>query len=201
MKTQKIGHPLSWQKYLWIQALTALGFVTVFYIGLLLVFILLNGFLHGFGSLALPIGYYDPNFELGVFSAENFQIQTIGWFILRALPFLALLSYLFIRLNTLFSLWTRQAIVTMVLGVFMILFQFIYYDSEATELLGQEIHYFPQTYLAFGKIITGRFEQEMVESMPQIFKQGLLILLGTILVIEILIYLTSKKITRQVFVS
>jgi hypothetical protein len=201
LETQKVGHPLKWQTYTWVQAITALAFVVIFYLALAGVFILLNGLLHGFGTLELPIGYYNAFYERGVENLANFQIQSIGWFFIRALPYLVLLGYLFARINTLLSLWTKQSVVTMAIGMFILLFQFVYYGSEATELLGIDITNFPQTYFDFGKIITGRFEYQVGEAFPNLFTHGLLVLLVTIILIEAFIYLSSKKITRQEFVS
>lgn len=201
LETQKVGNPMSWQKYTWLQAVTALGFVATFYLFLLGLFVLVNGILHGFGSFDLPIGFYYSGFERGLYNLANFQIQTIGWFVLRAAPYLALLGYLFARMNTLFSLWTKQSIVTMALGMFLVLFQFIYYGSDSTELLGMDIQNFPQTYFDFGKILTGRFELQIAETIPNIFSQGLIVLGLSILFVEIFIYLTTKIITRQKFVS
>lgn len=201
LQTQKIGIPMSWQKYSFIQALTAFGFVSLFYLALLGLFFLLNGILHGFGSLNLPIGYYEPYFELGFLNQENYQIMPIGRFLLQAIPYLLLLGYLFTRLNTLFSLWTRQSVVTMVLGIFTVLFQFIYYGSESTELLGIDISLFPQTYIDFGKVLTGRLEQQLLIAIPTLFSRGLIVLGLSVVVIEVLIYISSKRITRQRFLS
>lgn len=201
LKTQKIGQPVKWQKYLFVQSLTALGFVGLFYLLLLGIFILLNGIQYGFGSFSLPIGYHEAFFDQGYMNLDNYQVQTIAWFMIRALPFVLLLAYLFTRLNTLLSLWTRQSVVTMVLGIFMVLFQFIYYGADSTQIAGIDLSYFPQTYIDFGSVITGRFEFQMAEAIPGLYGHGLLVLFGTIIGIELLIYLTSKKITRQVFVS
>lgn len=201
LKTQKIAQPIKWQSYLLLQSLTALIFVGIFYLVLFILFLSLNGVLHGFGSLSLPIGYHESFFANGYMNPDNFQVKTIAWFVLRSVPFILLLGYLFTRLNTLLSLWTRQSVVTMVVGVFMILFKFIYYGADSTELAGIDISYFPQTYIDFGSIITGRFELRMVEAIPALYSRGLIVLLISILVIELLTYLTSKKITRQVFVS
>lgn len=201
LETQKVGHPIKWQKYTWMQAVTALGFVAAFYLVLAGLFILLNGLLHGFGTFDLPIGYYNAFYERGVENLANFQIQTIGWFFIRALPYILLLGYLFTRINTLFSLWTKQAVVTMAMGMFLVMFQFLYYGSDATELLGIEITNFPQTYFDFGKIITGRFEYQVGEAFPALVSHGFLVLTLTIIVVEVLIYVSSKKITRQKFVS
>lgn len=201
LETQKVGNPMSWQKYSWLQALTALGFVFIFYLFLAALFVLVNGALHGFGSFNLPIGFYNAGYERGLMNLANFQVQTIGWFLIRALPYLVLLGYLFTRINTLFSLWTKQAVVTMALGMFLVLFQFIYYGSDSSELLGMEIKNFPQTYFDFGKILTGRFELQIAEVIPELFSQGLIVLGLTIAIVEIAIYLSTKKITRQKFVS
>lgn len=201
LKTQKIAQPIRWQKYLFVQSLTALGFVGVFYFLLSLVFIFLNGILYGFGSFSLPIGYHEAFFDQGYMNLDNYQVKTIGWFMIKALPFIFLLAYLFTRLNTLLSLWTRQAVVTMVMGIFTVLFQFIYYGASPTSLAGTRLTYLPQTYIDFGSIITGRFEFQLLEAIPTLYSRGLLVLLGSILVIELLIYLTSKKMTRQLFVS
>lgn len=201
LQTQKIGVPMSWQKYTFIQAITALAFVGMFYLALGIVFVLINGILHGFGTFDLPIGYYMPYFELGFLNQENYQAQTIGWFMLQVIPYLAVLGYLFTRLNTLFSLWTKQSVVTMVLGIFTLLFQFIYYGNDSEELLGMDISLFPQTYFDFGKILTGRFEQQLLVEYPNLFTRGLTVLVITALIIELLIFASTKAITRQKFVS
>lgn len=199
LNTQKIGYPLKWEAYNWVQAMTAFGFVLVFYLALGALFYLLNGLQFGFGSLALPVGFYEANFSLGVLSAENFQVRTIGWFLLQATPYLLLLGYLFSRLNTLLSLWTGQSVVTMALGLFTLVFQFIYYGSDSSLLLGFPITNFPQTYFDFGKIITGRFELQIGEAMPMIATHGLLVLGITILVTEVLVFISSRVMTRQKF--
>lgn len=197
--TQKIGYPLKWGAYNWVQSMTALGFVMTFYIALGVLFYGLNGLFYGFGSLSLPVGFYEANFSIGVFHADNFQVRTIGWFLMQSLPYLLLLSYLFTRFNTFVSLWTRQSVVSMALGFFVLVFQFIYYGSDSRTLLGFPVTNFPQTYFDFGKIITGRFELQIGESIPDIAIHGLLVLGLAVLMIEILIYISTKIMTRQKF--
>jgi len=201
LQTQKIGIPMSWQKYSFTQALTAFGFVSLFYLFLFGVFFLVNGLLYGFGSFALPIGHYDPNFELGFLNQENYQVETLGRFLLQALPYLLLLGYLFTRLNTLLSLWTKQSVVTMVLGMFLILFQTLYYGRDSAELAEVDLSIFPQTYIDFGKVLTGRLEQQQLVAIPNLYTKGLLVLGATILITEGFIYGSSKKMTRQKFMS
>src|SRR5699024_12534382 len=120
------------------------------------------------------------------------QVEYIITFLLQAIPYLLLLCYHFTRLNTLLSLWTRQSVVSMVLGIFMILLQFIYYGSDSTELLEMNITWLPQTYIDFGKVLTGRLEEQLLIAIPNIFNRRLIVLGVTILVIEGLIYASSK---------
>lgn len=200
LKTQKMGVPMSWPKYSFIQSLTALGFVLTFYVILFGAFTLLNGILHGFGSFDLPIGYYNPSLNTFAAISSSFDVQRIGWFMLRALPFLFLLAYLFTRLNTLLSLWTKNSIVTMVLGMFIVLFQTIYYGGAAEDLSTINT-YLPQNYIAFGEVITGRFAMQLAEPIPNLYTRGLIVLTSTIIILEFLIYFSSKKITRQKFLN
>ena len=95
LQTQKIAQPIRWQKYLFLQALTALTFVGIFYLSLFILFFIVNGIQYGFGSLSFPIGYHENVFDQGYLNLENYQVRTIAWFVLRAIPILILLSYFF----------------------------------------------------------------------------------------------------------
>ena len=201
LQTQKIGIPMSWQKYSFTQALTAFGFVSLFYLFLFGLFFLVNGLLYGFGSFDLPIGYYNPNFEMGFLNQDNYQVKSLGIFLVQAIPYLLLLGYLFTRLNTLLSLWTKQSVVTMVLGMFLILFQTLYYGRDFFELADVDLSIFPQTYIDFGKVLTGRLEQNQLAAIPNLYTKGLIVLGLTILFTEVFIYGSSKIITRQKFMS
>ena len=201
LQTQKIGVPMSWQKYSFTQALTAFGFVSLFYLFLFGLFFLVNGLLYGFGSFDLPIGYYNPNFEMGFLNQDNYQVKSLGLFLFQAIPYLLLLGYLFTRLNTLLSLWTKQSVVTMVLGMFLILFQTLYYGRDFFELADVDLSIFPQTYIDFGKVLTGRLEQNQLAAIPNLYTKGLIVLGLTILFTEGFIYGSSKIITRQKFMS
>ena len=201
LQTQKIGIPMSWQKYSFTQALTAFGFVSLFYLFLFGLFFLVNGLLYGFGSFDLPIGYYNPNFEMGFLNQDNYQVKSLGIFLVQAIPYLLLLGYLFTRLNTLLSLWTKQSVVTMVLGMFLILFQTLYYGRDFFDVADVDLSIFPQTYIDFGKVLTGRLEQNQLAAIPNLYTKGLIVLGLTILFTEVFIYGSSKIITRQKFMS
>lgn len=199
LKTQKSGVPLNWPVYIFVQSMAALSFVVLFLTALTSLSIILNGLLHGFGSFDLPIGFYEAYFEEGTLNQANYTIKNAGWFFTVVAPFLTLLVYLTTRLISLFSLLAKQPIVVMVLGMFAVVFQNFYYAEETTHLLGIHLTWFPQTYINFGEVVTGRLEHQLLESIPNLISRGIIILTITILIVEGLLYLTSKRITRQKF--
>lgn len=184
LSSQKSGVPLNWRGYLLVQSLTALGFVVSFYVFFFGLFYLVNGVLHGFGGLHYPI---------------SFPQETIGWFLLRTLPYIALLFFLFTRLNTLISLWSRQAIVSMAALIFIVFFSSIYLDGYAGDILPFNLGILPTSYINFGQVITGN--HALVPAIPglTVYTSGLVILGLTILGLEIVLFITSKRMTRQKF--
>lgn len=191
LSTQKSGLPLSWQNYLLVQSLTALGFVLVFYAVFFGLFFLLNGLLHGFGGLHYPISL--PFIDDGV---------DIGWFLLHTLPYILLLFILFTRLNTLISLWTRQAIVSMAVLIFIVFFSTIYMDAYTGEVLPFNLGLLPTSYIEFGQIITGEYGAiTPIAPNLDVYQSGLVVLVITLMVTEVVLYLSSKWMTRQKFIA
>lgn len=186
LSSQKLGIPLSWQNYLLVQSLAALGFVIVFYLFFFGLFYLLNGVLHGFGLLSFPIG---------------FPQETIGWFLIRSIPYILLLFILFTRLNTLISLWTKQSIVTMAVLIFIVFFSSIYMDAYTGEALSFNLGYLPTSYIDFGKVITGNVALAPIASGLTVYTSGLIVLAGALILVELAVYLTSKRTTRQKFIA
>lgn len=175
LSSQKSGIPLNWRSYLLVQSLTALLFVGAFYVLFFGLFYGLNGLLHGFGAMNLPIG---------------FPQQTVGWFLLRTIPYLLLLLLLFTRLNTLFSLWTKQSVVTMTILLFVIFFSTIYMDASTGDLLPFDVRLLPLFYIDFG---------EVIRLGNTIYTRGLIVLGITFVVVEMVLWLTTKRVTRQRF--
>lgn len=190
LRTQKAGVPINWFGYLFIQSVTALGFVMLFFAAISGFFVLLNGLLHGFGSLAMPVG------AIGEAESAYMMLPSItmevGTFLLSSLPYALLLMYGFTRLNTLFSLIFKHDIVTFIASVFVLLFPQLYYSGGTEELLGINLSFFPQTYYHFGDVVTSRL------NVP--YDRGLLVLAITILVIELLNFGAAKLIKRQSYV-
>lgn len=200
LKTQKIGQPSHWQTYLYVQSMASLSFVLLFFLALGLFFVGLNSLLHGFGSLALPIGYVEAIFESGQGEVIRLELRSVGWFLGRVLPYGFLLFYLIARLNVLFSLVLKHPVVVMVAGFFIILFQQLYYGEETSELVGVHLSWYPQTYINIGEVLTGHMEVQWQEAIPDFMQRGWLVLGVSVFVLEILLYGVSKKVTRQKFV-
>lgn len=186
LASQKQGIPMHWGKYLLVQSVAALGFVFLFYLFFFGVFFLLNGLLHGFGALNYPIGI--PQ-------------ETVGWFLLRTLPYILLLLLLFTRLNTLISLWTKQPIVTMAVLIFIVFFSTIYMDGSTGEVLPFNLGYLPTSYIDFGQIIIGNHSLQPIVRGLTVYTSGLMVLAITLIITEIILYITAKRMNRQTFIA
>lgn len=184
LASQKLGLPLSWRKNLLSQSFAALAFVGMFYLVFLGVFYLANGILHGFGLFSYPI---------------SMGWSTIGEFLLRTIPYLLLLLLIFTRLNTLFSLWTRHPIISMILLLFIIFSSSIYMDSVSISEMSFNLGYLPISYVSFGKIVAGQHFLRPIAEGLSVYNSGLIVLGVTLIVTELLVYISSKKITRQKF--
>ncbi|MCC5894009.1 MAG: hypothetical protein JJU16_00975 [Alkalibacterium sp.] len=199
LTTQKIGVSQNWFGYLFVQSAAALGFVTLFLAGLGMLFYTVNGIQYGFGSGSLPSGFFEVAAEGEPFHHSLMTTMPLSTFFTRALPFAVILLYGFTRLNTLFSLILKQDVVVLIASTFTLLFSLLYYGDETTELLGIELSWFPQTYFHFGDFVTGYTEGMMQVPVP--YARGLIVLGVTILIIEGLIYMSTKVVTRQKFLA
>lgn len=186
LSSQKSGVPLNWSGYLLVQGGTALGFVLVFYTVFFGLFYLLNGVLHGFGGLHYPI---------------SFPQETIGWFLLHTLPYIALLFILFTRLNTVISLWSRQAVVSMAVLLFIVFSSSIYLDNFTSQIVPFNLGLLPMSYIDFGSVISGMHNLVPVFRGLSVYSSGLLVLGITIILVEIILFLSAKRVTRQKFTA
>lgn len=199
LTTQKAGVPVKWSIYLFLQSLTGLGFVLLFFFALTGFFVLLNGLLYGFGSFNLPVGTFGAQPPGEPFYLSRPVLMTLGQFMLKVLPYFVILIYGFTRLTTLFSLVLKHDVVVLIASLFVLLFPQLYFGDGVTELLGQSVSWFPQTYFHFGDVATNAVSLLTWEYVP--FTRGLIVLAVTVGLIEIIIALVSKKITRQKFVG
>lgn len=198
-RTQRIGIPLNWNRYLWIQSMAVLAFLFLFFLSAGIFFFLINGLLHGFGSLDWKVPFFEYS-EDYVTDTNVYQLMTIGSFLLKALPFFLLLIYLFTRLSVLFSLIFRQEVMVFLSGLFMLFFEQLYFSRTTRRLLGVSVSYFPQTYFDFGKVIAG--EKNFLLNIGSVTaERGLLVLGLTILFTEAILAGTVYVRTRQKFIQ
>ncbi len=198
-RTQRIGVPIGWGSYLFIQSLALLTFVFSFFLVAGAVFYVSNGLLFGFGSLdwQVPLYAYTDDPLLMMDAAGLMPIKT---FLLKALPFLGLLLYLFVRLTALFSLFFRQSVVVFVAGIFTLLFERLYFNRTTRDIFGSDISNFPQTYFDFGKVISGE-KNFLLNTGTVTVEKGLLVLLLTVVGVELLLAVTAYLRNRQRFIG
>src|SRR5699024_794288 len=127
-------------------------------------------------------------------------LMPIKTFLLKALPFLGLLLYLFVRLTALFSLFFRQSVVVFVAGIFTLLFERLYFNRTTRDIFGSDISNFPQTYFDFGKVISGE-KNFLLNTGTVTVEKGLLVLLLTVVGVELLLAVTAYLRSRQRFIG
>lgn len=197
-RTQKAGIPYSWRKYLAVKSAASFCFVCVFFIVIFCWFLLVDGLLFGFGSLALKVPEYTYLSDYATNDAV-FGLISIGDFLVQVVPFIALFVFLMIRLTVLFSLVFKNEVVVLALGIFAVVFEKIYYSRRMRDVFGIDLSWFPQTYIDFGKVVTG--EKNFLLNTPSITAgKGLLVVGTTILVVEGLLWVATKYVPRQRFV-
>lgn len=197
-RTQKAGIPYNWRKYLWVQSMAAFCFVCLFFAVVFIWFFLVNGILFGFGSLDLKVPLYTYSSDYTTNDAV-FGLMEIGTFLIKVFPFLVLFIYVMVRLSVLFSLLFKNDVVVLTLGVFAVVFEKLYYSRRMRDILGIDLSFFPQTYIDFGKVVSGE-KNFLLNTSTITMDRGLLVMVGTVLVIESLLVLATKFIHRQRFV-
>ena len=197
--TLKAGQPLGWRKYIFYQSLSMFIIIMTGIALLLTVFFLLISLLYGFGDLSLLNTNYAYNDGYRA-AEENFFTAPVTDFILQSLILTALLLYLFIRLNAVLSLVFRHDVIVMIAGFAIIAFNRLYSGGGEDKFLGIGAHLFPQNYFEFGNILSGH-QNFLTLSNNFTFDNGLIVLLTTIIIIEIILGILAGFMTRQKFVK
>lgn len=198
-RTQHIGVPIGWGHYLFTQSLAILSFVLILFAAAALLFFIVNGLLYGFGSVSwqVPLFNYSEDYMM---NPDVYSLMSIGSFLVKAVPFLLMFLYLFIRLSALLSLLFRQEVVVFVAGLFVLLFEKLYFSRTTRDIFGIDISHFPQTYFDFGKVISG--EKNFMLNTPTItVNQGLIVITVTLIGVEVLLAIASYIRTRQKFIG
>lgn len=196
--TLKAGQPLGWRKYIFYQSVSMFIIIMTGIALLLTVFFLLISLLYGFGDLSLLNTHYAYNDGYRA-AEENFFTAPVTKFIVQSLILTAVLLYLFIRLNAVLSLVFRHDVIVMIAGFAIIAFNRLYSGGGEDKFLGIGAHLFPQNYFEFGDILNGR-QNFLTLSNNFTFDTGLIVLVVTIIIIEIILGILAGFMTRQKFV-
>lgn len=198
-RTQRIGVPFAWGRYLFIQSLAVLSFLLIFFLVIGLVFFLAASLLFGTGSLDWQVVQFTYN-DMPELIEDIYPLVSIGSFLLQTLPFFLMMLYLFTRLSVLFSLIFRQGVVVFVAGLFTFIFERLYFSRTTRDLFGIDVSKFPQTYFDFTKVISGE-KNFLLNTETISVDQGLIIMLLTIVAVEVALAVAVHFRTRQRFIQ
>lgn len=190
------GLPVPWYRLINLKTWVSFLYTLAVIICLLAVTVLILTIQNGFGSfdIRVPITLSEKN----TYGQDQYDTISLALFFLLAAGFLPILIYLFIRLNAILSLLCKNTwLVLMISSVFLFI-ERIYYSRTLRDLFGLDISHFPQTYFDFGKIITG--EKNFLLNMESLtYRNGITVLLVTILVLEIILFAVSRIVNKRRF--
>ncbi|WP_339251230.1 hypothetical protein NSQ43_14190 [Sporosarcina sp. FSL W8-0480] len=189
------GMPLSWYRQLNLKSLSTFLYSLLIISGILVLGVFVMGLQFGFG-------YFDLHVPIMIaqerFTAEDYDVISIAVFVGKTLIGIPILSYLFIRLNVVLGLILKNEWVVLLVSSLILFSDRLFASRTTRELFGQDISFFPQTYFDFGKIVDG--EKNFLLNVETVtFARGIVVLLATIAVIEVLIFICSRIINKRRF--
>lgn len=195
------GMPIGWYHLINVKSAVAFIYTMIILFGLFLLAMLVIGIQSGLGTFKLDIPITIPSTQPDEFFGYRFsEFDTISTakFLLLALGIIPILSYLFIRINAIFNLVFKNSWIVLMVSTLLLFSERIYYSRTLTELFGIEISNLPQTYFDFGRLISGeKFYLVHLESIT--YEKAIIVLLITILVVEVLLFITSRIINKRRF--
>ncbi|MHA6253276.1 ABC transporter permease subunit [Oceanobacillus sp. CAU 1775] len=195
------GMPIGWYSLINVKSLVTFMYSLLVIIGLFLLAYIVIGIQSGFGSLAHSIPITIPSTEPDAYFGYRFsEYDTISTakFLGLALGIIPIIVYLFIRVNAIFSLLFKNSWIVLMVSTVLLFSERIYYSRTLTELFGIDISNLPQTYFDFGRVISG--EKYYLVSLEAItYEKAIIVLLVTILIVEVLLFLMSRIITKRRF--
>ena len=189
------GLPLSWYRQLNLKSLSAFLYSMVFISSVIIVGVLIMTIQFGFG-------YFDLNVPIMIqqktFTSEDYSIISLAAYLGKTLVVLPLLVLLFIRLNIVLSLLFKNEWIVLFISSLLLFSERLYSTRSTTELFGKDISLFPQTYFDFGKIIDGE-KNFLLNTETITYTKGILVLLVTYFIIEVILYIVSNIINKRRF--
>jgi hypothetical protein len=189
------GVPLSWYRLINLKTFVAFSYTMLVLLALFIVGMATLTFQNGFGYFGIQIPTLVPGEEIDFMDSE---MISIGRFLLLALGFIPILVYLFTRLNMVLSLVLKNEWLVLLVSSLILFSESIYFTRTLREIGGIEISSFPQTYFAFGKVITG-MKNFLVNLDTITYSKGYLLFIIAIVIIELLLVLVSRIVNKQRF--
>ncbi len=189
------GLPLSWYRVLNIKTLVAFLYTFFVLLVLMIVGMIIVSLQSGFGFFTIQV----PVMIARTASSFNdYDYMSIAQFIGKAMCFIPILVYLFIRLNIVFSLVFKNEWLVLLVSTIILLSERLYFSRTLREIFGIDISYFPQTYFEFGKVVSG--DKNFLVNLETItFAKGIIVLLITIVVIEVILFMVSRIVNKRRF--
>lgn len=193
------GLPISWYRLINLKTFVSFTYTTVILAGLLLISVTVLTILYGFGSfdIHVPIILTEKTGSFGS-SLNDYNTLSMAKFLIMAFSFLPILIHLFIRLNAVLSLLFKNAWLVLMISTAILFSERIYFSRTLRDLFGIKISNFPQTYFEFGKIVTGE-KNYLVNIETITYGKGILVLMITLLILEIVLYAGSRIINKRRF--
>lgn len=189
------GVPLSWYRQLNLKSLSAFFYSLLVTIGILIVGVIVMSLQFGFGyfDLHVPIMIAQETFTL-----EDYNVMSIASFLGKTLIAVPLLVYLFIRLNVILGLLFKNEWLVLLVSSLLLFSDRLFVSRTTREIFGKDISFFPQTYFDFGKIVNGD-KSFLLNTETITYMKGIVMLLVTIAVIELMLFILSKIINKRRF--
>ncbi|MGN7388117.1 hypothetical protein [Sporosarcina sp. SAFN-015] len=189
------GLPLSWYRQLNLKSLSAFLYSIVFICSVITVGVLIMTIQFGFGhfDLSIPI-----MIQQKTFTAEDYSVISLAAYLGKTLVVLPLLVILFVRLNVVLSLLFKNEWIVLFISSLILFSERLYVSRYTKELFGKDISLFPQTYFDFGKIIDGE-KNFLLNTETITYTKGILVLVITYVIIEIVLYIVSLFINKRHF--
>jgi hypothetical protein len=189
------GIPLSWYRQLNLKSLTTFFYSMIVVIVTMIVGVVVMSVQFGFGyfDLHVPIMIAQQTFTF-----EDYDVISIAVFLGKTLIVVPLLIFLFIRLNVILGLLFKNEWLVLLVSSLILFLDRLFVSRTTREIFGKDISFFPQTYFDFGKIVNGD-KNFLLNTETITYMKGIVVLLVTIAVIEVVLFILSKVINKRRF--
>lgn len=189
------GLPLTWYRQLNLKTLSTFLYTSLFALVTIVIGVGLISIQYGFGYLNLDVPIMIAQ---QTFTREEYDVISMGTFIGIMAVAMLVLVYLFTRLTIAIGLLVKNEwVVLMICSALLFLEQF-YFTRTTRTLGGIDISSFPQTYVDFGKVVTG--EKNFLLNVETItMTKGIVVLLITVLLLEVFVWVLSRIINKRRF--